>query len=119
MVARLRAKSKSSTSPVIINLVNPGLCKSALGRDNPNPATLKARFYSLLQRTTEVGSRTYVLAACAGSSSHGQFMSDGRNQDVEAWIYTEVGKRAQEKVFDQTMKVLEARKPGIGAVAEV
>jgi hypothetical protein len=44
-------------------------------------------------------------------------MSDGSNQKVEAWIYTDMGKKAQVKVFEQTMKILEQRKPGIGAAA--
>lgn len=54
-----------------------------------------------------------MLAAYAGPDSHGEWMSNGKNEDVEAWIYGEVGQRAQKKVFEQTMKVLEIRKPGI------
>lgn len=42
-------------------------------------------------------------------------MSDGMNQEVEEWILSDMGKRVQKKVFDQTMKVLETRKPGVGA----
>jgi hypothetical protein len=116
-VARLKATStstptSSSTPPVIINLVNPGLCKSTLGREEKLPLLLRiAR--AILDRSTEVGSRTYVLAASAPASSHGQFQSDGKNQDVEAWIFTDVGQRAQRKAWDQTIKILEARKPGI------
>lgn len=67
----------------------------------------------LLDRKTEVGGRTYVLAASAPASSHGQMQRDGKNQDVEEWITTELGKRVQSKVWEQTVKVLEARKPGI------
>jgi hypothetical protein len=70
--------------------------------------------YKIIGRTTEVGSRTLVLGAFAGPTSHGEYMSDGKNQDVESWIYTDMGKGAQKKVFEQTMKVLELRKPGIG-----
>lgn len=42
-------------------------------------------------------------------------MSDGKNEEVEKWIYSDTGKKAQVKVFEQTMEVLEARRPGIGA----
>lgn len=35
-------------------------------------------------------------------------MSDGRIQDLGEGIYGDVGKRAQRKVWEQTMKVLEA-----------
>lgn len=38
------------------------------------------------------------------------FMSDGKNQDVEPWIYTDQGKKVQKKVFEQTMKVLDERR---------
>jgi hypothetical protein len=33
------------------------------------------------------------------------------------WIYTGLGKKAQVKTFEQTIKVMETRKPGIGASA--
>jgi retinol dehydrogenase-12 len=39
--------------------------------------------------------------------------SDGVSQDVEARVYTEVGQRAQKKVFERTLQILEARKSGI------
>ncbi|KAJ5557480.1 NAD(P)-binding protein [Penicillium frequentans] len=112
LVARL-----GSSTRVIINLVNPGLCTSNLDRNSgKSPAMLRlVRF--ILDRTTEVGSRTIVLAASAPASSHGEFQSDGANQDVEAWIYTEVGQRVQKKVFEQTLQILDARKAGIAREA--
>ena len=39
-------------------------------------------------------------------------MIDGQNQDVEKWIYEDVGKRAQRKAFEQTKKLLETRSLG-------
>lgn len=35
------------------------------------------------------------------------------NQNVESWIYTDVGHWAQTKVFEQTIKILETCQPGI------
>lgn len=69
----------------------------------------------LLARSTEKGSRTLMAGVTAGPDSNGEFMSDGKNQEVEAWIYTPAGKKIQAKVFDQTMEILEERAPGIGA----
>lgn len=112
LVARLGPSTR-----VIINLVNPGLCTSNLGRDSVNPPAVLRLVRFILDRTTEVGSRTLVLGASAPASSHGEFQSDGANQDVEAWIYGEVGQRAQRKVFEQTLQVLEARKVGIAREA--
>ncbi|CAI7629458.1 unnamed protein product [Penicillium glandicola] len=110
-VARLGASTR-----MIVNLVNPGLCTSNLDRDNGNPIW-KRLLRRLLDRTTEVGSRTLVLAASAPASSHGEYQDDGVNQDVEGWIYDEVGQRAQKKVFEQTLRILEARRPGISREA--
>ncbi|KAJ8063552.1 hypothetical protein OCU04_007424 [Sclerotinia nivalis] len=115
LIQRLNT-TKSTTPPVIINLANPGLCKSTL--DRGRGATFKVFAFiahALLGRTAEVGARTYVLGASAGPESHGEFMSDGVVQEAEGWIYTDVGKKVQKKVFEQTMKVLEKRSPGVGA----
>lgn len=70
--------------------------------------------YAMVARTAEVGCRTLVLDACAGSISHGEYMSDGYNQVIEPWIYTGLGSRAQKKVFEQTIKLLEIKIPGFG-----
>lgn len=115
-VARLG--STSTAPPVIIDMVNPGLCKSSLLRDPPLHLRIVLSLMSLiLARTTEVGSRPLVLAACAGQESHGEFMSDGFNEKVEGWIYGNVGKQLQEKVFEQTLKILEQRKKGVAKSA--
>ncbi|KAK4461497.1 retinol dehydrogenase 14 [Cladorrhinum samala] len=113
LVARLRAASKESAPGVIINLVNPGLCASTLGLKENKPPLLVRVVRGILDRSLEHGSRTYVLAASAPAASHGEFQSDGKNQDVEAWIYSEVGQRAQRKVWEQTVPILEKRKPGL------
>ena len=111
--------SKSATPPVIINMVDPGLCKSTIDRNEPDRGLVLQTMRSLIERTTEVGSRTLVLAASAGPESHGGFMSDGKTVDVESWIHTDMGRRVQQKTFDQTLEVLEARKPGISEALKV
>ena len=115
LVSRLDAK-RTSPSPVVITMVNPGMCYSAIDRNGNIVA--RALMYCvrlLFARSTETGARTQVYGASAGPDSHGEMMSDGKNQDVENWIYSDMGKKAQAKVFEQTMRILEARKPGIGA----
>jgi retinol dehydrogenase 12 len=102
--------SFGTAPPVTINLVHPGLCYS--------PGTAKVIFpirilLSIVGRSTEAGSRTFVNAACAGPETHGEFLNSDINVGVEPWILTEVGARAQRKVFEQTMKVLEKRAPGV------
>jgi retinol dehydrogenase-12 len=116
LVARIDS-GNASAAQITINMVNPGLCVSTLDR---NASAGLQLVLSLLRfavaRSTEVGSRTLVHGASAEPESHGEFMDDGHVSPVESWIYGDVGRRAQTKVFEQTMKVLEARKPGIGAV---
>lgn len=113
IVARLKSDSNFIAHPITINLVNPGLCFSSIARDGVKPPFMVRLAYKMLARTTEVGSRCLVLAAAAPDSSHGEFQSDGKNQDVEAWIYTSWGEKAQKKVWEQTAVILEERKPGI------
>lgn len=117
ITTRLKSDSDFATHPIIINIVNPGLCFSALGRDGAKPSLIARLTYMILARTTEVGGRCLVLAAAAPESSHGELQSDGKNQDVEAWIYTDLGAKVQKKVWDQTITILEARKPGISKTA--
>ncbi|KAI1626043.1 hypothetical protein EDD37DRAFT_626225 [Exophiala viscosa] len=106
-----RMKATSPEPPVVITLVNPGLCRSNLDRSmNVVAQWLLYGFRLIAGRSTEVGSRTLVYGACTGPESHGEFMSDGQNQNVEPWIYTETGNKAQRKVFEQTMRVLDERR---------
>lgn len=66
---------KSKKPPVIITMVDPGLCHSELARD----AGWGLYFFKLLfARTTEAGSRTLVAGVTAGADGHGQYMSGSR-----------------------------------------
>ena len=66
----------SSSSPVIINTVNPGLCHSSLTSSPDNSFLVNALTSTmkyLLARTTEVGSRQLVWAALEGGEDvHGR-----------------------------------------------
>lgn len=119
LVARLPPIKSTTLPPVLITLVNPGLCKSELSRGTSKPSLGQKILWTvlklLLERPTEVGARVMVIAAGDGAESHGTYQSDGKNQEVESWILGDMGKKVQVKVFEQTIKVLESRKPGIGA----
>ncbi|KAL2433852.1 Short chain dehydrogenase/reductase dmxR8 [Exophiala dermatitidis] len=123
LVSQLEAQAQSLSSPptsrisgVVITLVNPGMCVSNLDRGMSLPMqTALSVFRFMLGRSTEVGSRTLVHGACVGPTSHGEYLSECQNEGVENWIYSDVGKGVQKKVFEQTMRVLEQRKPGLAA----
>jgi hypothetical protein len=109
----VRELVKHTEKVPVITIVNPGFCKSELGRDGaPFLAAIKV-LRLFLARSTEVGSRTLLAGACSGEDSHGMYMSDCKNQKVTPWIETEDGARVQKKVYEQTLAVLERIEPGI------
>lgn len=62
---------------VVLNMLNPGLCKTSLTRNATGVTKVQmAVFKGLLGRSAEMGSRTLVHAATAGPESHGCYMSD-------------------------------------------
>lgn len=100
------------SSGVILNMLNPGLCHSELGRD-------AGLFLSVLKfflaRTTEVGSRTLVASALAGKESHGNYMHDGLVDDAQlsAFASSDEGAKVGEKVWTELSQILEQIQPGV------
>ena len=69
----------SSSSPVVINYCNPGMCISEIDRDDRGrlAAFAVSTTTSIFARSTEVGSRTYVNAVVlSGKESHGKFVTN-------------------------------------------
>ncbi|CAJ2506206.1 Uu.00g003360.m01.CDS01 [Anthostomella pinea] len=118
IVARLKASDPSgSPSPIVFNLVTPGLVISNLERNLGKPRLATRIAHKVFYRTTEVGARTLVHAASAGPDTHGGYLLDYKNVPVESWIDTDMGKKAQLKTYEQTMKILDGRRQGIAAHA--
>lgn len=104
---------RSADKPVI-TIVNPGLCYSEFTRYQSSFIKfVVGSMQRLIGRTTEVGARTLVAGAYTGPQSHGEFMSDSENQEVESWILTSEGQETQKEVFDQTLAELERIEPGL------
>lgn len=106
------ATAMKDNYPVILNMLNPGLCHSQLSRDGP---WIFAVFKFFLARSTEVGSRTLVAAAAAGANSHGAYMTDGKvaNGALSSWVRSADGERAQKKVWKELCQILEDIEPGV------
>ncbi|KEF53342.1 uncharacterized protein A1O9_10317 [Exophiala aquamarina CBS 119918] len=106
---------KLDGSGVILNYLNPGLCRSALGREGN--IVLKIMYFIRLPRTTEVGSRTLVASAAAGRGSHGKYMSDCKADDsaLAPFPRSSDGKKASEKVWSELSAILESIQPGVTA----
>ncbi|KAI9706662.1 MAG: hypothetical protein M1836_003671 [Candelina mexicana] len=104
------AKQSTKSPLVVLNLINPGFCKSELGRTSGfSDVVLRAA----LARTTEHGSRSLVWAAQAGKESHGQYTSDCHVAEPSALVRSEEGKEAQRRVWDELAQKLEKIQPGI------
>lgn len=108
-VRAIAERNPAATFPVTINLVNPGLCHSELGRDYPTYAFWLIKL--VLARSTEVGSRTLVHAASQGADSHGKYMTDCGTGAPSPFVTSEEGQRAQERVWDELVTKLESIKP--------
>lgn len=99
--------------PVALNLVSPGLCATNIDRKEGKYSLGVRIIHKLFYRTAEVGARNLVHGTYAGPESHGEYLVDQKPAKTEAWILTPTGEKAQLKVYEQTMAILEKRKPGI------
>jgi len=64
-----------SSTGVVMNLINPGLCKTSLSRNAPPGFREKlASMKEQWGRTAEDGSRTLLHGAVAGEESHGAYL---------------------------------------------
>ena len=111
--------------PFLINTVNPGLCHSELGR---NMSGLRSFVFealkSLVARSTEAGSRTYVRAAemgirldsgdeDSGEKCHGAYMSNCQVAEPSPFVRSEEGQAVQKSVWSELAEKLEKIEPGI------
>jgi retinol dehydrogenase 12 len=101
-------------NPIIVNSINPGLCKSELFRHAKFPLNMVIRIGSfLLARSTEMGSRTLVAGAVAGKESHGKYMDSCKVHTPSPYVESEEGNRMQAKLFTELMAVLDGIEPGV------
>jgi NAD(P)-dependent dehydrogenase (short-subunit alcohol dehydrogenase family) len=104
---------KLDGSGVILNYLNPGLCRTELGREGH--LVLKILYAIRFARTTEVGGRTLVASAAAGRESHGKWMTDGKVNDsmLGPFPRSNDGKKASEKIWIELAAILETIQPGV------
>lgn len=111
VLAFVRDYASAKDYPVIINMINPGLCESEIMRElGPVQYVLK---FLMGARTTEVGGRTLVTGAAAGRESHGQYMSNGQVEQYTTFLAKEDGKKTQKRAWTEIKEKLERISPGI------
>jgi NAD(P)-dependent dehydrogenase (short-subunit alcohol dehydrogenase family) len=110
-----------SSTPVIVDSVNPGYCYSDMRRDLTDVAA-KFHYYAekLLAWTAEEGSRQLVWAALGGSGDvdrlRGAYISTMAPEDPADFIAGEGGKKRQDILWADLVRVLsriDGRVPGI------
>jgi len=114
-VRQLALLRPSSETGVIINFLNPGLCKTELSRNVSLVIWMMIGIMrTLLGRTAEEGSRTLLHAAVAGRESHGKYVSECqiREYRVAPWVTDDAGSEMQRRVWDSLSKRLNAIQPG-------
>jgi NAD(P)-dependent dehydrogenase (short-subunit alcohol dehydrogenase family) len=104
---------KAADDSVVINMVNPGFCRSNIAREH-DLGIIFAIVQKLLARTTEVGGRTLVAGATGGDESHGAYMTDAKvnNGALSVFIRSDEGKKVQTKLWQELVEILEKIAPG-------
>lgn len=118
MMTRKLAEAFSPTTgdspPVIINALNPGLCRTQLFRYIPFPLSiLTDSATALVGRDAEVGSRTLLAAAFAGQETHGKSMTDCRLHRWPGIMLGDEGEQLTQKVWEELLEILEGIEPGV------
>ena len=97
-------------TPLTVNVVNPGFCRSELTRHVSGIRWLIIEVMKLLlARTTEMGSRTLVHAALAGTQSEvqGRYLDTCRVGEESDYVIGEEGSKVEDRVWvSETLLVL-------------
>lgn len=115
LAAVLAQTSPSSSSPIIVNTLSPGLCNTDTMKDEISPIVrfVAQPFMKILARTPEIGARTLVIAASSGEETMGEYMDDGKVALVSPFARSEEGQRAGQAVCKELLEKLERVVPGI------
>lgn len=99
---------------VVLNTLNPGLCRSDLFRNAPWPYTWVLYVsMRLIARTAEMGSRNLLAAATAAEDTHGKYISDCTVWEPSRFVRSPEGADAQRRVFAELLDELEKIEPGV------
>jgi len=109
-------KRLPANSPVIMTAVNPGYCKSELGRNlSPVFHMLGKIVQALLARTTEEGSRQLVWAAVGGVGREfelrGGYVNRANLQEVSDYTLSDEGAAMQTRLWDESAEILSGVEP--------
>ncbi|KAI0037540.1 NAD(P)-binding protein [Auriscalpium vulgare] len=123
-ITREFASRISADSPLVVNTVNPGFCKTELARNIPFPASVGMKLFQFfVARTAEMGSRVLVWGALGGRNRerdlHGAYISDGAVNEPSDFVLSDEGMQMQQRIWDESVEVLSAVSPRFKELAAV
>ncbi|KAI0035280.1 short-chain dehydrogenase [Vararia minispora EC-137] len=109
-------------SKAIVNCVNPGLCRSSLGRNIDNISLRLRLWMRFWSRTAEAGGREIVWAAIGGRHRerelHGKYISDMEVREEGDFAVSRQGYAMQEKIWNESIEALSRVSPRFKEIAE-
>ncbi|KAI0344677.1 NAD(P)-binding protein [Trametopsis cervina] len=117
-------------SSVVPTCANPGLCNTGLTSNIPIPFIQRTRMnvmQAIMGRTAEQGARQLVWAALGPDgrdgphvryAMSGQYVSLAKVEEPSDFTISREGYEAQEKVWKETIQVLEGVVPEVGEIVE-
>ncbi|KAI1327284.1 NAD(P)-binding protein [Xylariaceae sp. FL0255] len=103
----MRELSVKASGNVVINAVNPGFCKSGLHRHHPGGAS----FAKMVGWTSAQGGHCLTDAAIMHAQDNGAYISEQRVKSPSPFVLSKDGQKAQAKIWDETMRLLEQELP--------
>ncbi|KAF3066171.1 Short chain dehydrogenase yanD [Trichoderma lentiforme] len=115
-VRELASQKPVSETGVIVNVVDPGLCKTELNHELGLFTRFKAWCAKLIMgRSAEMGSRTLIHGIAAEEDSHGKYLTscEIREDHIPEWATNEAGQVLQKQVWTELLEKLEKIQPGV------
>lgn len=98
--------SESEAPKLVVNLVNPGWCRTELSRNRP--ISPPERFMKwLIGWTGEEGSRTLVDALVASRESDGQYLSECKVKGQSSFVRSAKGRATARKLWEEVSDRIE------------
>ncbi|TFB01374.1 Short chain dehydrogenase yanD [Trichoderma ghanense] len=121
LLQHMAARQLASLRPVsdvgiVVNVVDPGFCKTGLNKELSVWTRAKAWLAKVtLGRSAEMGSRTLVHGVKVGEESHGKYLTscEIREDHIPEWVTNEAGQAIQKQIWDELLAKLDKIKPGL------
>lgn len=109
-----QAADASGKGRVVINSLDPGLCRTQLFRGLPFPFNwVLGPALAVFGRTAEMGSRTLMAAAFGDYETHGRWMANCKLHSWPPVMAGAEGERVMDKLWGELAEHLEGMEPGV------